>query len=333
MNSPITGKPMIFTKEASELTFRKESFPYIHHNYLCKDTGERFTTTDLDEADIQQVYNQYRQKYNIPFPDEIKALRAKYDLSARKMAEILGFGINVYRNYEQGEVPNLSNAKLIRLAADPKKFKELVILNTSLKEKKRAQLLTKIEAQINNEIPHPLLAFESSFLNLYESPNLNTGYKKINLLKLEAVVKYFAKKLQPWKTQLNKLLFYSDFLMFKRSCYSISGIAYRAIQMGPVPQNYDVLYSYLAQKKAIEINTTIFDNNAIGEQFFAVNNLEETTELSNEELNVLQQVEEKFKNFSTKELINYSHKEKAWLDNCEEKKLISYQYAFDIDFK
>jgi len=29
--------------------------------------------------------------------------------------------------------------------------------------------------------------------------------------------------------------------------------------------------------------------------------------------------------------MDYSHKEKAWLDNYEDKNLISYQYAFDME--
>ena len=42
------------------------------------------------------------------------------------MAEVLGFGVNAYRNYEAGKVPSKSNARLIRLAKDPNKFMELV---------------------------------------------------------------------------------------------------------------------------------------------------------------------------------------------------------------
>jgi len=331
MNSPITGKPMKLIKEARELSYRKELFSYINYSFLCEDTKEQFTDTKLTGVNLNQVYNQYRQKYNIPFPEEIKNIREKYNLSARKMAEILGFGVNMYRNYEQGEVPNLSNAKLIRLAADTKNFLELVQINTSLKEKVQLKLINKIEELVNNERSHPFLDYKSSLLNIYETPNLNTGYRKLNLPKLVFVVKYFAEKLQPWKTQMNKLLFYSDFLMFKRSCFSITGISYRAIKMGPVPKDYDLLYSYLRETKKVQIQSTAFDSGAIGEQFLSENNDETLNVLSDEEISVIHQVEQKFKTFSTKEIIDYSHKEKAWLDNYEDKNLISYKYAFEIE--
>ena len=96
---------------------------------------------------MNQVYNQYRDKFNIPFPDEIMLIREKYGLSAIKMSEILGFGINSYRQYEAGEMPSVANAKLIQMADDPKKFIDMVELcgTLDIKEKakytQRAQLL------------------------------------------------------------------------------------------------------------------------------------------------------------------------------------------------
>jgi len=42
------------------------------------------------------------------------------------MAEILGLGINVYRKYEAGEVPSVSNGRLIQMVKDPKEFRKLI---------------------------------------------------------------------------------------------------------------------------------------------------------------------------------------------------------------
>ena len=107
MKSPITGKEMKLTKERRSMDFRKETFEIVFHYYKCVDSGEQFTTTVLDEVNMNQVYNQYRDKFNIPFPDEIIRIKEKYGLSAAKMSEILGFGVNSYRQYEAGEMPNL----------------------------------------------------------------------------------------------------------------------------------------------------------------------------------------------------------------------------------
>ena len=101
--------------ELSELTFRKEKFQYVHQFYECDETKERFTTTALDEVNVGQVYNQYRAKYGIPFPDEIKRIRQRYGLPASKMSQILGFGDNQYRLYENGDMPSEANGKILSL--------------------------------------------------------------------------------------------------------------------------------------------------------------------------------------------------------------------------
>ncbi len=44
----------------------------------------------------------------------------------------------------------------------------------------------------------------------------------------------------------------------------------------------------------------------------------------------MKEVVAKFKGVKTKDLIEISHKEKAWKDNQKEKKIISYRYAFEL---
>ena len=145
MKSPITGKEMKLGTERRCLNFRKETFEIIFHYYKCEDSGEQFTTTSLDDVNINQVYNQYRDKFNLPFPDEIIRIREKYGLSAAKMSEILGFGVNSYRQYEAGEMPSVANAKLIQMVDDPKKFIDMVELCVTLDEKTKAKYIQKAQ--------------------------------------------------------------------------------------------------------------------------------------------------------------------------------------------
>ncbi len=138
MKSPITGKEMKRMWKEDVLEVRKEKFPILYHYYLCEDTGEEFTDEQLDDLNLAQAYNQYRTLYNLPFPDEIKELREQHGLSAAKMSEILGFGANVYRNYEAGDLPSVSNARLMQLAKDdPDGFNNMIkkynALNSNLK--------------------------------------------------------------------------------------------------------------------------------------------------------------------------------------------------------
>jgi putative zinc finger/helix-turn-helix YgiT family protein len=135
MKSPITGKEMTLAKEQRTMEFRKVPFEIVFHSYRCEDSGEQFTSTELDELNTNQVYNQYRDRFNIPFPDEIAKIRGKYGVSAAKMSEILGLGVNSYRQYESGEMPSVSNAKLIQMADNPSNFKDMVLLCDSLDAK------------------------------------------------------------------------------------------------------------------------------------------------------------------------------------------------------
>ena len=77
------------------VTYRGEEYPCVVTLFQDEDGGEPFTTTESDTVWFNQVTNQYRAKYGIPYTDEIIALREKYGLSATKMSAILGFGVNL----------------------------------------------------------------------------------------------------------------------------------------------------------------------------------------------------------------------------------------------
>ena len=61
--SPITGGELRLCQERRKLTFQNEEFEYTALFYLCVDSGEQFTTTDLDTVNVNQIYDQYRCKY------------------------------------------------------------------------------------------------------------------------------------------------------------------------------------------------------------------------------------------------------------------------------
>ena len=128
------------------------------------------------------------------------------------------------------------------------------------------------------------------------------------------------------------MLFYADFLNFKKEVHSISGCRYRAIDMGPVPNNFNSLFEYMATNNHIDITVTFFPNGSIGEQFKPnPKRAFDATLLSETELGTLQEVLAKFKNVKTSEIIELSQKEQAWEKNFKDgKKLISYIDAFRL---
>lgn len=113
-------------KTEKEINYRKEIYKVIEHYYKCLECQEEFTTTESDTVTISQAHNQYREKHSIPFPDEIIAIREKYDLPASKMSEVLGLGINGYSNYEKGEIPTPAMGTLISTSRNPEVFKTML---------------------------------------------------------------------------------------------------------------------------------------------------------------------------------------------------------------
>ena len=332
MKSPITGLEMKLTKEQRSMIFRKETFDIVFHYYQCEDSREQFTSAALDELNMNQVYNQYRDKFNIPFPDEINNIRSKYGLSASKMSEILGFGVNSYRQYEAGEIPSVANAKLIQMVDDPQNFMEMTVLCGTLDEKARVKYIQKAIFLAEEKKRNIFNINFKEYLLGNHLADIYSGYRNPNFEKITEMVVYFSDKLSPFKTKMNKLLFYADFLMFKQSCFSISGMRYKAIEMGPVPINFQSIFEYLANKDEIDIFTTEFPQGYIGEQFKSKNDRPFRAELFSEnELNVLEKVATVFKPTSTNEMIELSHLEEAWKKNEKNKSVISYEYAFDLN--
>ena len=59
MESPITGKEMELRKEMKERFYKGINLPYLHTAYHCLDSGESFTTTELDEINMKIINDKY----------------------------------------------------------------------------------------------------------------------------------------------------------------------------------------------------------------------------------------------------------------------------------
>jgi putative zinc finger/helix-turn-helix YgiT family protein len=330
MLSPFTGKEMTIQKEWRSMTYKKEAFRVCFHTWKCENTGEQFEDEHFAQLNYDQVQNQYRAKYAIPYKEEIISIREKYELSALKMSQILGFGDNTYRQYEAGEMPTQSNARLILVASNPVEFRHMVRIS-NIDETLREKLNKRIEHLIRSEMQNSDKQILSNYFFGVERPSIDSGFRMPDMEKFGEMVLFFAERVQPWKTKLNKLLFYADFMCFGATGKSISGIKYRAIPMGPVPDKFQTLFEFLSNTNVVDITASYFCNGGIGEQFFPAKGRKFNTSLFTEqEKNVLCVVAEKFQTTTTDEIIEISHKEKGWIENIGNHALINYLYAFDL---
>ena len=319
-------------ERGSKLTFRKEAFEITYHYFLCEETGEQFTSDELDAINQIQVHNLYREKYGIPFAEEIKEIRNKYKVSANKMSDILGMGANTYRLYEDGEIPSVSNGRLILAIRHPKDFIQQVEASAHLlSEKETKKYIDTACTLLEADKKHPWDILVTRRIFAQERPNEFTGYSVPNLHKVIQVINYFSqRKKELFKTKLNKLLFYADFGYYKRSGFSITGINYRAIPMGPVPAEYDKMYNKLCDDELLTINHIAFNNGQYGEAILGTQAFDDSL-FSPAEMQVLEQVSSRFLELKTSQVVEISHEEEAWINNKEAKNLISYQkFAFDL---
>ncbi|SEO00920.1 Protein of unknown function [bacterium A37T11] len=330
MNSPITGKKMKIVREADTLTFRKETFPVVYHYYLCEDSGERFTDEQLDTVNMVQVTNQYREKYGIPFPEEMRQIRQQYGISASKMSEILGLGANTYRLYESGEMPTVANGRLILSVRDPEEFiKQVTASSHFLGEREVNKLIAKAKTLLDerNIVARDEHPKQIELRN--DPPGSFNGYRRLSLTRISNAIAYFDEHIGDlYKTKLNKLLFYMDFLAYQKHGRSISGLPYRAIPFGPVPAEYGRLYVRLQDDGKISVEEKYRKDDSCSEIYHADVPFD-GDEFSEGELQVLQSVAKLFNGKSTGEVKDLSHEEPAWKENKDERQLISYQqYAF-----
>ena len=59
---------------------------------VCAVCGEEILDEELDAKTLEMFYKQYRNLENLLLPEEIKAIRQKYNLSQASFAKLLGFG-------------------------------------------------------------------------------------------------------------------------------------------------------------------------------------------------------------------------------------------------
>ncbi len=161
-----------------------------------------------------------------------------------------------------------------------------------------------------------------------------TGYRTFEIDRYAAVVVWLCSNMSAvTPTKLNKLVFYLDFLHFKRHTVSITGSAYRRVQFGPVPADYRGIQRYLEGQGLVEVIEREYRNGNLGEEYrpgdiaknyeFQFNELEKAT---------LEMIRRVFENVTPKEISERSHRELAWHETPE-KDFISYKLAHALSLE
>jgi len=326
VNSPFSGKPMRVIYENDTWDFRGEEFPYVRIAFRDDENNEQFTTTESDTVCYEQVTNQYRAKYGIPYTDEIIAVRQRYGISATKMSLILGIGVNQYRLYEQGEVPNVSNGRMIRSIMNPKVMLEMVESSKNeMSQSDYDKITGKVKAIIADSEAYKMKLYETQ--RIFTTPrSADNGYAQTSLDRLKNILLYIINKCdEVWCTKMNKLLFYVDFLSYRERGMAMTGLSYRAIDFGPVPERWDRVYSEFSEVKQELRQAGDFVGSVLTTTIEP-----DLTLFSDAELKILDNVCSSFGTTTPREISRLSHDEKAWINHHENREKIPFEEAFSI---
>jgi len=146
--------------------------------------------------------------------------------------------------------------------------------------------------------------------------------------KLEQAILFFVTHLeiqQLGKTELMKLLYYADFDHFEQYDDSVTGARYRRLEHGPVPDDaWAVLDEMVERKRLVPARVPSGPYDLIT---FQAQESFDPTAFSASERATLQEVAERFKAFSTKQIENATHGEAPWIA-VKPNEIIPYYLAY-----
>lgn len=155
---------------------------------------------------------------------------------------------------------------------------------------------------------------------------LHNGYGKQSLEHLKNVLLYIIESCPGiFYTKMNTILFYSDFVAYRKCGMSITGLTYRVLDYGPVPERWDRIYSQFDE--IILVPRLIGHREGIELQSAVKADLEE---LSQVEIGILDEVCRRFATISSSESSRISHEEDAWLKCNDAHEIIPFEFAFGL---
>ena len=257
-------------------------------------------------------------------PKEIKKIREQYGLSQRAFAKLLNWGDKTIYRYENGSIQDRAHNSLLLFLREPENMRTYLTEDeVLLDDRQKNKLLENID-KLEKDTEYPVA-------RRYRIPCEENGFKVFDYEKLCAMVLFFThRNTELLKTKLMKLLNYSDMIFYKENGISMSGLRYVHLTYGPVPENFDILLGKMATDHIVHVEV-LYDNGYEKHQVIPECDIPKDV-LSDEESAVLEKIYEKFKDFGSVDISNYSHKEKGYC-STKQGEIISNSYAKDIQFE
>lgn len=323
MKCDICESNKTYIKNYEHIYFVKgKEIKFCSKRRFCEECNNLVYDSELDNAASEVAIKIYNEKYGIS-KEEIIDLRAKYNLSLELFSKIIGCAKKTLISYEKGKsIPNDSYLIILKsLIAKPETIITLIEAN---KEQFTNKEITKINNKLSIFLPNNT---KQLLFNTDGMPDEFNGYSKFSKEKIYNIILYFADSVI-FKTKLLKEMFYADFLYYKNACKSMTGLEYSKLKFGPVPDQFEEILKQGAIESVIDYEAS-FENQYECYNISAKKTFDASL-FNSDELKILETVKHKFNNYSVKDIVEFSHKEKAFIETDFYNK-ISYDYAFDIE--
>lgn len=301
---------------------KNEVIEFINKRRFCKKCNNLIYDKELDNQVSSKAINMYNKKFGIN-KDDLVALRRSYNLSQELFAKIIGCAKKTIISYEQGKsIPNDSYLSTLKtLLAKPERIIDIIESNKDrFSEKEYVKIKRKIFGTVNTDN-------KPMFYNFKQEPTIYNGYSQFSIDKIKNIILILSNK-SILKTKLLKEMFYIDFISYKETGASITGLEYSKINYGPVPDEYEKIINFFVKENVIDY-VIKYDKDYEYHNILAKDKI--NTEIFNKkELEIIEKIKKHFQKYSSNELVEVSHKEKAF-KNTDYYKKISYEYAFDIN--
>ena len=318
MDCPLCGKTheVEERKRFATLIVKGEEVTYEERFYFCVNADEdenEFETGSMTNTNLLNARNAYRVKRGLLTSDEIVAIREDYGLSQVDLARLLGWGEATISRYESKAIQDEAYDTMLRLIKDnPLIALEFLKKNASkFSDLKRVEIRAKIVENLDSYGKEYLTrqAFEGEYADFEELSDAN-GFTVLDVDKIEAIISYIAEEVSNlFKVKLMKMLWYVDSLSYKRNGYAMTGMVYRHNTMGALPVGHYSLMN-LENLNIQEEESFNYDSML---HIYPTNGMDYSV-LSEDEKKIIDKVIKKFKNYKAKDIVEYMHEEKAYIE-------------------
>lgn len=315
-------------RKSESIGVRDLDIPVDVEYFTCDVCKEEFDDPRGGDP-LEAAYREYRTRKGFVQPEQIRQFRKENGLTQSELSSLLGWGSATLSRYENGALQDEAHDRALQMVMRSDNLLALLEKHPdAIPAARRTAILEGIKSRAS--ALSDLLVFIEERLMSY-GPDLWSGYQRFAPEKCFAAVLYFCRGDGIPRTKLNKLLWYADFLHFKRHAVSITGAHYAHCPHGPTLDKFDVLFAYMKDGARELRAEDRFSGDLTWEVLRAVHE-PNLTLFSDTELHTLSEVKTKFDGYSSNRLSELSHAEKGYKET-NDGDLISYTYADSLLIK